>query len=499
MNWTHSTPSAFVSIVAASVAVLGMTLSPGVSFGYEIDYDLSDFRTTDIHRSTLVLEGGINPSLSTRSRSDLLYQSDESLRSLFGSGEITFTRDIDLERRVGFYSTEFAMEGTTSSERTETLSPGQGLISEGTFTTSDATERRNSMAIRGASDLVQSYYRENRTFVGMGYELDYVYQALDQEIERREDSYPSGEIETRDSDERRSLHDLSTSFSGHIGWGRIYDVSYARKAIFILEGLGEAGLLRRTIDPATVERLGNLLRELENGRIFDFREKAIHDLREIVAFLERDGLLSDPGVEGIAIVDDNWTYARDADRGTGSRIRLEQGYRFAYRDDSLRFETTLDGTPGNEDDRREIDRRHSLATELAFVRQSPLSQRFQLSHTAELEREATLDLDYVAYRGEVGTTFGYYPNSRDVGTLRFDVSHQDVEDSHQRAVRGKLYLRETNGSVTASWQRLLTMRTTVSVYYTYRRTDQTTIGVEMTDSYTRGENRVGLSFKHYLL
>ncbi|MCB9466149.1 MAG: hypothetical protein H6682_20815 [Candidatus Eisenbacteria bacterium] len=485
--------------VLSFAAILASAVTPVDVLGYEIDYDLSRFRTTDITRNTLVFQGELSPSIYDASIVNVFDRQDRSIRSIQGTGDLAFTRDVDLERRVGSYGAEVRLLGQASTTRSEeTTTETDHSTSEGDFLIADRTERWNAVTVDARSMSDQSFYLGDHPFVGFEYDLDYRFRTEDTEKESAFGVYPNTDTQRSEANIRVHRHTLDTFVAGQAGWGRIYDVSYARKALFILEDLGDHGLLKRQVDPTAVEDLANLIRELEKGRVFDSREKRIHDLEGIVGFLENTGLLQNPGVEGIAIVDDNWVYARDAYRGTGTRVTVQQGYGLHYADQSRRTWTTSSET-SRSDEQTWVDRRHSIRTQIDFERQQPLSQRFQLSHTAELGRNAVLDSDTIEYWGDLRMVLGYHPNSRDYGSITVGLEHLDHERNDSVVEDIIVYDRETAGSVSATWKRLLSMRTSLSLSSYYRYGDTTTIRSETSRTRTAGTGGFGIRFEHYVL
>jgi hypothetical protein len=141
---------------------------------------------------------------------------------------------------------------------------------------------------------------------------------------------------TYDKDELK--YEVSGSLG--VGYGRIEDVTRARKAIYILEDLESAGLLSRKSSSDDVTRLAHLLDGLIHLRLFDDRLNNMESLRQIANHLEAEGLLSDAGIESFVIINDIYNYANIYQRKAGWEILPE----FTYGYSSDKAESDFDET-----------------------------------------------------------------------------------------------------------------------------------------------------------
>ena len=106
------------------------------------------------------------------------------------------------------------------------------------------------------------------------------------------------------------------------GYGRIYNLATMRQAQAIVDELYSAGLLTRYPNQAGLAALGDLLYEIQTGRVLDSRLKRIEDFNRIDAFLNEQGLLKEESMAYFAILNDIMSYANIGIRSTGSRIQL---------------------------------------------------------------------------------------------------------------------------------------------------------------------------------
>lgn len=105
---------------------------------------------------------------------------------------------------------------------------------------------------------------------------------------------------------------LNAEGSLGIGKGRLEHVSDAQTALFILQDLHEAGKTN-TVSPELVEKFGQYITSLRNGRVFDLRKRTKFQLKQIDAFLRDNKIITATNADEISIINDNLFFSFNND------------------------------------------------------------------------------------------------------------------------------------------------------------------------------------------
>ena len=148
------------------------------------------------------------------------------------------------------------------------------------------------------------FFKENKWFWQLGNELSGEFNL-----------YKQSESSVTDKNNHlASTDELILGF----GKGRIEMVQDAQMALFILNDLEEEGLVDHQPNTETVNRFAQLITDLNNRRIFDFRRKRIYELTQIESFLREKGITNSTDIRHFTIVNDNWAFAFNPFRSSGS-------------------------------------------------------------------------------------------------------------------------------------------------------------------------------------
>ncbi len=127
---------------------------------------------------------------------------------------------------------------------------------------------------------------------------------------------------------------IRTGLSGSLGagYGRIEDVTRARQALYILDELKEAGLLKRIVQEEDVRSLADLLISLNYLRLFDSRLVEQERLRQIINHLKGKGLIEEAEVESFVIIYDLYKNGALFIRKSGWEIYPLAGFHYENSD-----------------------------------------------------------------------------------------------------------------------------------------------------------------------
>jgi hypothetical protein len=120
------------------------------------------------------------------------------------------------------------------------------------------------------------------------------------------------------SNVRTTIPAINESLSLGFGKGRLEMVQDAQMALFILNDMKEQGLIGKLPEAGTVNQFAQLITEINNRRVFDFRRKRIFELTQIEKFLRDKGIASTTDIRHFTIINDNWSLAFNPSRLSGS-------------------------------------------------------------------------------------------------------------------------------------------------------------------------------------
>jgi hypothetical protein len=110
-----------------------------------------------------------------------------------------------------------------------------------------------------------------------------------------------------------------------IGKGRIENVSNAQMALFILEDLHKAGKIKSKVSAENTMAFANLITQVYNRRVFDFRKRKLYEIEQIDSFLVANKILAVNDVRAINIISDNWFFAIQPARTESKTLNVSGG------------------------------------------------------------------------------------------------------------------------------------------------------------------------------
>jgi len=109
--------------------------------------------------------------------------------------------------------------------------------------------------------------------------------------------------------QEKALFNGSINPSIGVGQGRLEYVSNAQMALFILEDLKDAGKIKGTVSKELTYKFTDLVTQLYNTRVFDFRKRRNYEVAKIDSFLRQNKIISSTDVTTYNIIADNWNYS----------------------------------------------------------------------------------------------------------------------------------------------------------------------------------------------
>lgn len=464
-------PRISLPLVASCFAI---ALAPESKAG-GIVYPLDAFRTTDLVQNTLTIQGRLGSSSRAVSIEQNANDHDTSSWAVSGSTSAAFTRTVDRPSVQRFFSVgvELRPNFSGSSDESTVDHPTQNNPSQ------DIDRSHRDFLSRESVSLSDRRYVSGRFFGelkgSVSHSWEYNRQTSDVDFSS-DPPPPTDEVHEWSKATRTQL--LASGTAG-VGYGRIYSIVDVRTGLYILDELQDAGLLLTTPDAATVERFGNRIREILNDRVFDSREERIHEMREIVRFLQEERLVGDLDVEGFSIIDDNFRLGDRTERGTGQEVGLAFSARWT--DDGLDQRATR-SAPNFRSHRETDSDTDALIGEIYYVRSHPISKTMQLSHTAgaqyaDMSRKSTIvnrrrddagsdeerrvdQRDTSELGATITNSLDLYPNSRDL--LRLATSASFDRHDFDNKEHPKWHAETVSLLGLVGWTHYLSMRTTLS-------------------------------------
>jgi hypothetical protein len=103
-----------------------------------------------------------------------------------------------------------------------------------------------------------------------------------------------------------------------IGKGRVENVSDAQMALYILNDLGQQGLLNSQPNAEQTKHFAELITSINNKRVFDNRKKRIYEFTQMDSFLKTSGLITVNDIRYFTTLNDNWVMAYNPYRSSGA-------------------------------------------------------------------------------------------------------------------------------------------------------------------------------------
>ncbi|MCF7920397.1 MAG: hypothetical protein K9N06_10855 [Candidatus Cloacimonetes bacterium] len=191
---------------------------------------------------------------------------------------------------------------------------------------------------------------------------------------------------TSDAATERIGTDYGLTFELGSGYGRIEDITEVRQALYILEDLEKAGLLKRVADADDVTRLADLLVSLKHLRLFDIRLQQQEIIRQLVNHLKGSALIDDTELENLLIIDDLYDYGASYERRSGWVIMPVM--RLSYLQNEYFVESTDNKSDPDENDfyskgnREESTCRYGIALKSDYLHN--YGKNWQLEATSDL-------------------------------------------------------------------------------------------------------------------
>jgi hypothetical protein len=270
------------------------------SFSQDSSFQLKDYKyRTDGFRA-LTVSGGFSGSLNNRKTNDALSDDVKQNQIALYPFVLSYYKTISTDKRI--HNSYAAFSSSYFGSKREQNKQEQ------------KDSRLNSYFTWG---LLNQYYK-GKIFFEFGNELDL---SLDK----------TKQVDTN-SRIKNALDNASNTVTIGIGRGRIENVTDAQMAMYILNDLQKQGLLSFPPDGQTYNELAKLITQINNRRIFDYRRKRIYELTQIDSFLKNKGLATSTDIRHFTTINDNWTFAFNPYRFSGSRwfVRLKPGAELNY-------------------------------------------------------------------------------------------------------------------------------------------------------------------------
>jgi hypothetical protein len=247
-----------------------------------------------------------------------------------------------------------------------------------------------------------------------------------------------------------------------IGKGRIENVSNAQMAMFILEDLYKAGKIKNKVSSENTMAFANLITQVYNRRVFDFRKRRMYEIEQIDSFLVVNKILVVNDVKAINIISDNWSFAIQPGRtetrtfnyslgaGVGNSSSedlidtyftdgiLEQSARFSGRQIYVRLSPVINhqfssykDSVGNNKAGRDIK---AIDLSLNYDNYKPINVKWGWHQRGKIiyskgkttNQQTSInfkkEFDYSGINGIIEAGIGYYPNSRTVLEANWNLS-----------------------------------------------------------------------------
>lgn len=109
--------------------------------------------------------------------------------------------------------------------------------------------------------------------------------------------------------DKRVLNYISLNPIIGIGHGRLEYVSNSQMALFIIDDLQKAGKIKGSVPADKVYKLTELITQLYNTRVFDYRRRRNYEVGKIDSFLTENKIISSNDITVYNIIADNWNYS----------------------------------------------------------------------------------------------------------------------------------------------------------------------------------------------
>jgi len=208
------------------------------------------------------------------------------------------------------------------------------------------------------------------------------------------------------------------------GRGRIEFVGDARRAIYILQALDEAGRIADDVKDEDIVDLAELINELRNRRVFDSRLGTMEKIEDLDRFLQSRSMINKPDSRYFVTLDDMWRYSNANNRYSGSRVAI-----------AFRPGIEVDYDKDIEDDTYVNERNTVIDLGVEYVKENPMDLYWQESIEAcfyvvynDLYRYRSYnshldEAQYMNLNASIERRYTYYPNTRTEMEFRLGISY----------------------------------------------------------------------------
>jgi len=203
------------------------------------------------------------------------------------------------------------------------------------------------------------------------------------------------------------------------GIGRVEYVTDAQLGLYMLEDLKAVNRLNGYVTGTQINELGKLISETRLIRRFDRRLRRMEQIEILDRFFREQGLVIDGDAKYFTTLYDNWLFANNPNRFSGSRLTFgvdveKEDYQFPITIPRLGWEENSEIV---------------LSPYIRYANNKPLSLKWQRDYQASLqyatgnsdnvavdsitmERSSSSTLDISNVNLNVGLSFGYFPTTR---------------------------------------------------------------------------------------
>lgn len=230
-----------------------------------------------------------------------------------------------------------------------------------------------------------------------------------------------------------------------VGKGRVEWVQDAQMALYILAGLSSQGLLDTKPTTETTTAFAQLITDIRNKRVFDFRRRRVYELTRIDSFLRTSRLVAKTNIRHFTTVNDNWAFAINPFRSSGSfwYVRVKPGVGYNRRFSNYAFTTPsstaeiintypmVSPVAGYERYKPvSLKWQHNMGVSLAYIYTADHSQQNYVQGASTSVVKNTLESHDIELRSFYG--WGFFPNSRTQLTSTVDLiaRHSNVYDEY---------------------------------------------------------------------
>lgn len=361
-------------------------------FAQDSIYQLKDYKYRTPGFKALAINFGFSGSLSDYKN---LSSDDKSKSFYLAPAQISYWKVSSTDKRLHYSNISLQPWGNFS--KTET---GGREIKTSNFKSYFSWQRNDRL------------YKNNLWFFEFGNQLD---------AELSNDKRKEQTIDNKSNNLK-----VSNEFSVGFGKGRVELVQDAQMALYILNDLKAQGLLTAAITPETANAFAQLITDINNKRVFDFRRRRIYELTRIDSFLQSSGLVNKTDIRHFTTVNDNWSLAFNPYRKAGGSwyVRLKPG--IGYSNSNFKEFFTGGTLAENSSDNFYL----SLTPEIGIEKYIPVNLKWQhdlgasLAYVGRRNKNnlkfispgSTLEYEYDSYNWEGRFTgfwgVGFFPSTR---------------------------------------------------------------------------------------